>query len=159
MIRQTGEGKVDYAFEYFWSPTVAPWEKQYFLPKGTMGIIRFYNFDIDSAVVKNGHIAGFSWLGQPLLKSALEQNDDPIFVIGAHSNTGDKKYNFRLSEARAASIAQLLNNRGISSERMNVMGSTTLNRDSRGEKERWRAVSVMFTAMANPLGTGTFMTY
>ena len=159
MSRQTGEGKVDYAFEHFWSSNVAPWEKRIFLPKGTMGIIRFYNFDIGSAIVKHGHLTGFKWLGEPILQSAIQQNSDTIFVIGAHSNTGDKKYNFRLSEARAASIAQLLAESGIPSARMDVLGNATLDRDSRGEKERWRAVSVMFTAMTNPLGQGNFETY
>ena len=156
MSRQTGEGKVDYAFEHFWSPTVTGWEKKYFLPAGTMGIIRFYNFDIGSAVVKHGHLTGYKWLGEPILQSAVQQNNDTIFVIGAHSNTGDRKYNFRLSEARAVSIAQLLGESGVPSARMDVLGSATLDRDSRGEKERWRAVSVMFTAMTNPLGEGTY---
>lgn len=159
MSHQTGEGKVDYAFEHFWSPTVTGWEKKIFLPRGTMGIIRFYNFDIGSAVIKQGHITGFKWLGEPILRSAVVQNQDPIFVIGAHSNTGDKKYNFRLSQARAASIAQLLAESGVPTARMDVLGNHTLDRDSRGEKERWRAVSVMFTAITNPLGQGTFETY
>jgi len=46
MRRRTGEGKVDYVFEYFWTPSLTPWEKTIFKPEGTMGIIRFYNFDI-----------------------------------------------------------------------------------------------------------------
>ncbi len=152
MHRSTGEGKVDYAFEYFWSPAITSWEKQIFLPRGTMGIIRFYNFDIGSAVVKHGHVVGLTWLGLPILQASVQDNDDLIFVIGAHSNTGDRKYNFQLSEARAASIAGLLSDQGIPPARMDILGSNTLDRDSQGEAERWRAVSVMFTAKINPLG-------
>jgi len=48
MRRRTGEGKVDYVFEYFWTPYLTQYEKTVFKPEGTMGIIRFYNFDIDS---------------------------------------------------------------------------------------------------------------
>ena len=47
MQRNTGEDKVDYSFEYYRSPALAPWEKKIFPPAGTMGIIRFYNFDTD----------------------------------------------------------------------------------------------------------------
>ena len=71
MQRNTGEGKVDYSFEYYWSPAISPWEKQVFPPAGTMGIIRFYNFDIDSAVIKNGHVVGFTWLGQMALQESV----------------------------------------------------------------------------------------
>ena len=146
MNRYTGEGKVDYRFEYYWSSFLAPWEKKFFPPAGTMGIIRFHNFDIDSAVIKHGHIVGFTWLGQMALQDSIKQNDDPIFVIGSHSNTGTKKHNFQLAEARAASVAYFLEKQGIDYSRLSIMGSQTLNRDSKGELERWRSVSVMFTA-------------
>ena len=146
MLHRTGEGKVDYSFEYYWSPTLSPWEKKVFPPAGTMGIIRFYNFDIDSAVVKHGHVVGFTWLGMWALQSSVRENNDTVFVIGSHSNTGDSRYNFKLSEARAHSVAELLVQHGIPYSRLDVMGSATTDRDSRGEKERFRAVSVMFTA-------------
>ena len=69
--------------------------------------------------------------------------------ISIHSNTGTKKHNFQLAEARAASVAGCLAEQGIEYSRLNVMGSQTLNQDSKGEVERWRAVSVMFTANSN----------
>jgi len=153
MLHKTGEGKVDYAFEYFWSSALSPWEKTVFPPQGTMGIIRFYNFDIDSAEIKPGHRTGYNWLGRMALEDSTQNNNDAIYVIGAHSNTGDKTYNFHLAEARARSVAQLLAHHGVPYERMNIMGSHTLDKDSRGESERWRAVSVMFTAELNPLGS------
>jgi outer membrane protein OmpA-like peptidoglycan-associated protein len=152
MKRNTGEGKVDYSFEYYWSSALTPWERKVFPPAGTMGLIRFYNFDIESAVIKPGHVVGFTWLGQMALQESLKQNNDPIFVIGSHSNTGNKKHNFQLAEARAASVANLLAEHGIDYSRMDIMGSTTLDRDSKGEVERWRAVSVMFTAQTNQIG-------
>ncbi|GEM_PF-1961941 len=152
MRRRTGEGKVDYVFQYFWASNLTPWERTVFKPEGTMGIIRFYNFDIDSPEVKPGHTTGFMWLGKMALDNSISQNNDTIFVIGAHSNTGDKKYNFKLAETRAHAVARLLSDHGIPYPRMDILGSATHNSDSRGESERWRAVSVMFTAMSRPLG-------
>jgi len=118
----------------------------------TLGIIRFYNFDIDSAEVKPEHITGFMWLGKMALEESVRNNNDSIFVIGAHSSTGDKKYNFKLAEARAYSVAKLLADHAIPYSRMDILGSRTLDQDSKGESERWRAVSVMFTAQVRPLG-------
>ncbi len=152
MRHKTGEGKVDYLFQYFWSSLLASWEKEHFPPAGTMGIIRFFNFDIDSAELKPGHRNGYNWLGKMALEDSASRNSDDIWVIGAHSNTGDKTYNFHLAEARARAVAGLLAEQGIPYDRMNVIGSHTLDRDSRGESERWRAVSVMFTAQLNPMG-------
>ncbi|MEZ5426662.1 MAG: OmpA family protein [Pyrinomonadaceae bacterium] len=143
---QTGEGKVDYTFAQYWSPTLAPWERHAFPPQGTMGLIRFYNFDIASAALKHGHITGFAWLGEMALKESVRQNGDPVYVIGAHSNTGDRTFNLNLSRSRAESVARFLAGRGIPAEKMNVLAGRTLSRDSRGELERWRAVTVMFTA-------------
>ena len=153
MLHKTGEGKVDYAFQYYWSSVLAPWEKENFPPAGTIGIIRFYNFDIDSALMKPGHRKGYAWFGRMALEDSTRQNNEPIYIIGAHSNTGDKTYNFHLAEARARSVAKFLSEHGIPIERMEIMGSHTLDRDSLGESERWRAVSVMFTAELNPLGS------
>ena len=152
MNRATGEGKVDYDFGYFWSSGLSPWEKQYFPPAGTMGIIRLYNFDVGSAVVKHGHIVGLTWLGLPLLQQSVRENNDLISIIGVHSNTGDRKFNFELAKARAASVAGMLVDHGIPQERMDVIGGHTLDRDSKGEVERWRAVSILFTAMVRPFG-------
>lgn len=151
MRHKTGEGKVDYDFQYFWSSLLAPWEKNVFPPRGTTGIIRFYNFDIDSFDLKYGHRTGYNWLGKMALEQSVNQNNDDIYVIGAHSNTGDKTYNFHLAEARARAVARMLSEYGIPYERMDIMGSHTLDRDERGESERWRAVSVMFTVLLNPV--------
>src|SRR5689334_23201238 len=112
MRHYTGEGKVDYSFEYYWSPSLSPWEKNVFPPRGTMGIIRFYNFDIDSADLKPGHRKGYNWLGRMALEDSAQQNNETIYIIGAHSNTGDKTYNFHLAEARAKSVASLLAEQG-----------------------------------------------
>jgi outer membrane protein OmpA-like peptidoglycan-associated protein len=146
MRHKTGPGKVDYSFENFWSSVLAPWERNLFSPAGTLGIIRFYNFDIDSAEIKPGHQTGFDWLGEMALKNAVMETNDEILVIGAHSNTGNRKYNFQLARARAISVGQFLITRGIPFGRMSVFGSQTLDQDSRGEQERWRAVSVIFKA-------------
>ncbi len=148
-VKATGEGKVDYDFWSYWDSALAPWEKEYFPPGGTMGIIRFYNFDVASAVVKHGHVVGYTWLGKPLLEASMENNKE-ILVIGAHSNTGNRKFNHDLAIGRAASVAEFLGSEGIPFDRMSIIGSKTLDRDSRGESEKWRAVSVLFTAHVTP---------
>lgn len=148
-VKNTGEGKVDYDFWTTWSSTLAPWERRQFPPESTIGIIRFYNFDIASAVVKHGHVVGYTWLGKPLLEASME-NGKEILVIGAHSNTGNRQFNSDLAKARAASVAEFLENEGIPSNSMSILGSKTLDRDSKGELEKWRAVSVMFHAYEWP---------
>jgi outer membrane protein OmpA-like peptidoglycan-associated protein len=146
MRHYTGEGKVDYTFEHIWNSGLAPWERKMFPPSGTMGIIRFYNFDIDSYQIKPGHISGYGWLGEMALNESINRTDDEILIIGAHSNTGDKAYNYQLAIMRARTVAQFLCSRRVPLSRMSVIGSKTLDRDSKGESERWRAASVVFKA-------------
>lgn len=140
------EGKVDYFFKSFWDSYIAPWEKNHIPSKGTFGVIRFYNFDKNSAILKPGHISGFNWLGKLALDTSLQENDDEVLVIGSHSNTGDRNYNYQLSIRRAESVSRFLSTNGVPFSRMSILGSRINDRDSKGEQERFRAVSVIFTA-------------
>ena len=81
------------------------------------------SFDVDSARIKRG-------FQRPLSEVAAilrQERDTEIVVVGHTDSTGSQEYNLELSEQRAISVADFLNDEGISPRRLLI--------DGRGESE------------------------
>jgi outer membrane protein OmpA-like peptidoglycan-associated protein len=76
------------------------------------------SFDLDSDVVRPGLYNELDRIAQIMIK--YPQTD--ILVEGHTDSTGSDTYNQQLSERRASSVKNLLTQRGVQAQRINILG-------------------------------------
>ena len=102
-------------------------------------------FDTGSSVLHPDYVDEIAFIA----RSLRDNPDSTVVVIGHTDNTGGTEYNQRLSERRAASVALVLTNNGVSANRVHTVGrgytAPIASNDTPGGRAQNRRVEIIIT--------------